>query len=90
MPTQLKQDISSFLTWSAYKKLAMSMTWRNHKHLVLAFLQGSPCGKWQHISFFSKHCGFSLPVIIVPLLCTRPFEAAVPSYSNSLHCYSWI
>jgi hypothetical protein len=26
MPTQLKQVISSFLTWSAYEKLAMSMT----------------------------------------------------------------
>jgi len=28
MPTLLKQVISSFLTWSAYKKLAMSMTWQ--------------------------------------------------------------
>jgi hypothetical protein len=28
MPTQLKQVISSFLTWSSYKKLAMSMTWQ--------------------------------------------------------------
>jgi hypothetical protein len=28
MPTQLKQAISSFLTWPAYEKLAMSMTWQ--------------------------------------------------------------
>jgi hypothetical protein len=28
MPTQLKQVINSFLTWSAYEKLAMSMTWQ--------------------------------------------------------------
>jgi hypothetical protein len=27
MPTLLKQVINSFLTWSAYKKLAVSMTW---------------------------------------------------------------
>jgi len=26
MPTQIKQVIGSFLAWSAYKKLAMSMT----------------------------------------------------------------
>jgi hypothetical protein len=28
MPAQLKQVICSFLTWSAYEKLAMSVTWQ--------------------------------------------------------------
>jgi hypothetical protein len=31
MPTQLKQVIGSFLTWSAYEKLAMSMTWQKDR-----------------------------------------------------------
>jgi hypothetical protein len=35
MPTQLKQVISSFLTWSAYEKLAMSMTWQISPGAVL-------------------------------------------------------
>jgi hypothetical protein len=28
MPTQLEQATSSLLTWSAYKKLAMSVSWQ--------------------------------------------------------------
>jgi hypothetical protein len=28
MPTQIKQVVSSFLTWFAYEKLTMSMTWQ--------------------------------------------------------------
>jgi ABC-type histidine transport system ATPase subunit len=28
MPTQLKQVVSSFLTWFAYEKLTISMTWQ--------------------------------------------------------------
>jgi hypothetical protein len=35
MPTQLKQVISSFLTWSAYEKLAMSMTWQTSPGALL-------------------------------------------------------
>jgi hypothetical protein len=35
MPTQLKQVISSFLTWSAYEKLAMSVTWHISPGTVL-------------------------------------------------------
>jgi hypothetical protein len=35
MPTQLKEVIKSFLTWSAYEKLAMSMTWQISPGAVL-------------------------------------------------------
>jgi hypothetical protein len=34
-PTQLKQVISSFLTWPAHEKLAMSMTWQISPGTVL-------------------------------------------------------
>jgi hypothetical protein len=58
MPTQLKQVISSFLTWSAYEKLAMSMTWQISPGTVLLQLpyttQSALECSW--VFFFSGCC----------------------------------
>jgi hypothetical protein len=59
MLTQLKQVISSFLTWSAYEKLAMSMTWQMSPGAVLLQLpyttqSALECSWFFLVAVFSK------------------------------------
>jgi hypothetical protein len=80
MPTQLKQVINSFLTWSAYEKLAMFMTWQISPGTVLLQLpyttESALESSWVFWLLFSKdgvlesEWGLFTP----PLLPTAPLS----------------
>jgi hypothetical protein len=57
MPTHLKQVISPFLTWPAYEKLAMSMTWQISPGAVLLQLPYTTQSALEFLGFFG--CCFS-------------------------------
>jgi hypothetical protein len=56
MPTQLKQVISSFLTWSSHEKLAMSMTWQISPGAVLLQLPYTTQAALECFCFFFGCC----------------------------------